>query len=1183
MLRKVIVVGVGGSGGKTLRVMRASLLRQLRQKGWTKNELPECWQLLWVDSVSTQKADGFDAPPLAPLEYFGLGSATTTYKTMINQLASSVPFAKDPHDPTGSSTATPEHIVGWAPEDFLGNLGDGAGQMRAIGRVIALSGMRNLTVNLQSKVAMLAGAQANSDHAAVSAMFGADQHQSMAGKPICMVVSSVAGGSGSGMFLDVVQALKNAEPQFASAEGIFNILYTPDVFGSGGGMVQVPPNSLAAITEVLAGVMREPTEVTTNMYDKLSYNGGKLSDGFGPKCNFLVGAGNNFIPLGSQAEVYSAVGETLCALMTSYDVQDQMAAFVLTNTFLRSGNRSVVLDRSRFSEADSQQRWTQPFSSLGVSKLSVGGERFAEYSSHLIARSSIEKLLWPNFASKNILTPGQTWPMLISEQVQSLWGNFYQQTGFNHGENQGLPAPSGEVSVALTDPQITIQSTAFASNVVQEIERAAGGQAIPSSQWMQAFGNFGRQQEQFLSQRKDATSAMARLWVEASQRKLADLTSLYSTRYGYVVTQGLLEQFTKYLTSLTQTLEAESRKMENNFSLVPGEVSRRIVAQGDTKLLATDQPIQSAKSVLAKGLEFKVMADVYALAANLVSDYKENYLGRLIFAVDGARSQLSDMSAEIKKEKDSELDNPFQIAPRFDAPVPNQFLPAKTEMVLIDPNNYQQELVAALKVILPPDQQGHWQEVLVERGLLGLALKDSVLENLSKQKLLLLRKSWTPTSNRVADLSLISGPAEFNCEGTYDGFQGAIATWLSDINKTDAVAKLIRMSIYDFVKSGTPTQNAQRESDFKKAFANAAKFAAPYVEVDDNVRDSLYARPDTGLTPIVSAIPFMKGDSLFPALQQALDAAGMWLPPANGKSQSENWFQTSSTSVIDFFTTNKRSMLPSVFRNLMLDVDASWSKQSTDPDTAMDFWVGRRARPLEECVPTSKLYLQDMVTGWTLLSLFGLRKMEKVDLRGYKVSIWDHDTENFVAFSFPLLSKIDAKDPVKDKLLIDEALPMVLQTMAMAQVKLYMDLNKNPQDFSALKPYWILREIGEQLRIPDSSKRYLNQWMRTGELISPHAPKPNEKYVGSAATTLEERVTITNSTLKKGLDSFNTYCVLESKKPWHEIGLRWEIRDLIRSAYKILIDTAEDNEITPTGASLGASGGVQEDDGEFRI
>ena len=242
----------------------------------------------------------------------------------------------------------------------------------------------------------------------------------------------------------------------------------------------------------------------------------------------------------------------------------------------------------------------------------------------------------------------------------------------------------------------------------------------------------------------------------------------------------------------------------------------------------------------------------------------------------------------------------------------------------------------------------------------------------------------------------------------------------------------------------------------------------------------------------------------------------------------------------------------------------------------------RRARPLEECVPTSKLYLQDMVTGWTLLSLFGLKKIEKVPDRGYRVSIWDPKAENFASFSFPLLSNIEI-NPVNDRLLQDEALPMVLQTMAMSQVKLYMDLNKNPQDFSALKPYWILREIGNQCLIRDSSKRYLNQWMRTGELISPKAPKPNEKFVGSAASTLEERVTITRNSLQKGLDSFNSYCVLESKKEWFDIGLSWEIRDLIRMAYQSLIDDVDDNEITSTGASFGTPGGAQEDDGEFRI
>ena len=266
----------------------------------------------------------------------------------------------------------------------------------------------------------------------------------------------------------------------------------------------------------------------------------------------------------------------------------------------------------------------------------------------------------------------------------------------------------------------------------------------------------------------------------------------------------------------------------------------------------------------------------------------------------------------------------------------------------------------------------------------------------------------------------------------------------------------------------------------------------------------------------------------------------------------------------------------------MVNVDEVWSDKSTTAKSAQGFWSMRRARPLEECVPTSKLYLQDMVTGWTLLSLFGLRKMEAVPDRGYRVSIWDPKAENFASFSFPLLSNIEIS-PVNDRLLLDEALPMVLQTMAMSQVKLYMDVSKNPQDLSALKPYWILREIGEQLRIPDSSKRYLNEWMRTGVKISQNAPEPNANFVGSDANTLDERIAITKGTLQKALDGFNSYCSTESKKEWHEIGLRWEIRDLIRNAYKTLIDTADDNEITSTGASFGGSSGIQEDDGTFRI
>ena len=45
MLRPFLMIGVGGSGGKTLRVVRDELLRRMEQLGW-EGDLPAAWQLL---------------------------------------------------------------------------------------------------------------------------------------------------------------------------------------------------------------------------------------------------------------------------------------------------------------------------------------------------------------------------------------------------------------------------------------------------------------------------------------------------------------------------------------------------------------------------------------------------------------------------------------------------------------------------------------------------------------------------------------------------------------------------------------------------------------------------------------------------------------------------------------------------------------------------------------------------------------------------------------------------------------------------------------------------------------------------------------------------------------------------------------------------------------------------------
>ena len=88
MLSPFLIIGVGGSGGKTIRAMRQTLLRRLRAKGW-KGEFPEAWQFLEIDTVSTQGGGNFAAPLLPPNQFLGLVPREVNYTGLRKKLEGS--------------------------------------------------------------------------------------------------------------------------------------------------------------------------------------------------------------------------------------------------------------------------------------------------------------------------------------------------------------------------------------------------------------------------------------------------------------------------------------------------------------------------------------------------------------------------------------------------------------------------------------------------------------------------------------------------------------------------------------------------------------------------------------------------------------------------------------------------------------------------------------------------------------------------------------------------------------------------------------------------------------------------------------------------------------------------------------------------------------------------------------
>ena len=81
MLRPFLLVGVGGSGGKTLRAVRQALILKLQQERWDQG-WPEAWQFIHVDSPTAQDGLEFPAPLLERENYQSLVPSGVNYASI---------------------------------------------------------------------------------------------------------------------------------------------------------------------------------------------------------------------------------------------------------------------------------------------------------------------------------------------------------------------------------------------------------------------------------------------------------------------------------------------------------------------------------------------------------------------------------------------------------------------------------------------------------------------------------------------------------------------------------------------------------------------------------------------------------------------------------------------------------------------------------------------------------------------------------------------------------------------------------------------------------------------------------------------------------------------------------------------------------------------------------------------
>jgi len=1102
MLSPFLIIGVGGSGGKTIRAMRQTLLRRLRAKGW-KGEFPEAWQFLEIDTISTQGGGNFSAPLLPANQFLGLVPQAVDYAGLRNQLIQRMP-----------NTEQNLALGGWLPENTAVPIQKGAGQYRTLGRAVVASQLSQLSQAITRSYSRLSAPGVLEELREVSMkMYGKAEGQSPL--PMALVISSVAGGSGAGIYLDVVEALKSLNADFEKRTQV--LLFGPDVFNNipQGLRDSIPANALGAMNETLAGMWAEgPGAGSTALFNNAGLNG-RGTSGFGPRNTYLIGASNGQVSFGDQDSVYRAAGESLATLVADEAVQTWMVEYAIVNVFVNSANPIICNDESMLKSSQNVFH-SQPLGSIGVGRVSLGLDRFSEYIAEGAARWSVEKLLWPQFVPANPMNP-QTPQQIIEEAVDRSWSQFLADSGLNErGE-------SNDVINALIAPGVEDRRRTFAQNGITKVSFNVPPAGLPANQWISLIGQyFTAQRKTFEIEENAEIYKVAQVWTTEIQDRVLKTVSLIAARQGLNVAARLVEKLreeVKFVATQELPLESSSelRKLDQIASKIASGMPQGLSSVQTAAMSEVTGPI------LLKASEFITSSLRMNLGSELMIDLDNSFLQPLEMSLRNSVSELL-ISATSPQNRAGEK-NPFPDYANITTKViPDRFNPSVVERLLIDVAEFPSQLQLLVRQSLDESLQNNWENRFIERVILGTHL-DSRGDD-ETPSIINMRATWVPQNASARRHSEGAQKAQFEMITDPDQFIERNRDWLTD--PVTALGKFLVQDLVEYLIHPDPTIQNKRRNAFSAAFSSALKLSAPLCSLNKaligQVHQNVLAKGDRYVH--MSMIPFKDQGNLkdlYDLTVAEIQRANLWDPSESPKS-----FQNvGGIQQIDIFSTLTSAMNPMVFSSLMGPITESWSKNNSSTQLRQGFWTNRRSRPLNEAIPMAPEQIAKLVRGWFVSQILNLRKQEAQAAKGPKISVWAKEDRKFVDFPHPLLG-LKSESVISNP----DLLPAVLESIGLAMAHCDQVSNLEP-----LQAYWEMMNIG------DGFQDILENWVRRAQSLE-GAPTPDALVAGSAQGTFEERKTAILSALTK-TQAFLDSIVKgdERKDPW-QISRTTEINDL---------------------------------------
>lgn len=1106
-MQSFLFIGVGGSGGKTLAYLWRSLERRLSAAGWTDG-VPPIWQFLHLDPRARNDSPAKDIPIL-PV-------GAVTYVNLADQ-----PLAYQDYDEELVSPGYLDGFAGWRPAS-PGSIEPpylGAGQRRAVGRAISVHALGRVRDAIVKAATTMQDQHAEGTRSALRNRLRVPLDYAPDHTCHVVVIGSLAGGSGSGAFLDVVHVVRSLAGQIDySAGDPLTVLYTSELFRSLPEEFRrgINPNTLAAASELIAASEGnlDPRSATL-----LQRSGGALPQ---PgqrrtgRTTAIVGLSNGVVQMRSETDVYRAVGTLLAGSLTDYELQQTLSSFIVnTNGAPYSGTWTL----SKHALPETQGNVVNPVGALGYASFGLGRNLFAQYTSERIAKLSLDRLLWGH---RDVQQAGEqiSDERLIQRAADARDDEFFDNTGLHEKGRE-----HNQVLDALRDiPTVKGLLDRARDAVLERLRLTTSG--LPSGEVQGMVGSeFDAERGSVIQAVASDREERARRWSSEVRQELVDAVVLEIGTFGFPTTIELLERLDAQIRDAIAELEGYRADYEKESAGLV-EAAKAVFVQLRDKITTSHDSVTTSVGKRRDALQRTVEGDLFTFAAAQLIDIRQNLLPPLRAAVKSAAASLTRLATEPGPDRD-------KVDQWSATSVPPHLQPAPNEYLLEPVETFETSLDSLLTRIFHDGASNSMGRAVAE---MIVGAWPTAEDPTHRADLIATVGNWSPADSRARSSDEVTGrAAEFSFYLDADALLSRAQDW---VQRRSDISTYVTESLADYLAPGREDSTVRADA-FERALRGAITASRPLVRINGSLDTRIHTMP-TSVVNFFGRLPVKpeSGSPLFERVKAAmLDANLAQLDTAPAIAAKCDPTSTAGDVDIASFTGSTRH--PVIFGSLFDPIAEDWKSTAGKPlGEQTQFWSFRRAAVLPDFVPLPVVLQEGLIRGWFTAGFLG--RLKDLALNDRPATV--HTEEGWLAFPWPYLGGVE-----RDRALV---LHRILESYPVA----LLDLAQGTE--ATLTAYEALLDLAkdgasEALTTYSALNAALQSWIDTGEAPS-GTETPLEAVAGPAgpAGTPVDRAKALADAFHSVLKQYAEVSKPSVTRVGKELTIdkRWEIAPLVERA-----------------------------------